>query len=68
MSPRHDIADKAAKAWGKYESTVRCGGTDEQRRFAFEVAVKAEGKLAAFDLAQKPVDDREALARALSGA
>lgn len=67
-SARHEIADRASKAWEKYESTVRTGGTPQQRRFACDVAVRADEKLAAFDRAQQSRTQRERQARALSGA
>ena len=64
---RHDLASKAIAAWGRYASAVRTGGTPEQRRFAFDVAVKAEEKLAEHDLRVTVPERRKAAARALSG-
>lgn len=66
--PRHGIAAKAAAAWGKYESAVRCGGTAQERKAAFDRALVADGKLAEFDRAQMSAQARAAAARALSGA
>jgi hypothetical protein len=65
---RSDLAIQAHTAWRNYASTVRFGGTNEERTFAFTQAVKAERALADHDRATMPQDDREQLARALSGA
>jgi hypothetical protein len=67
-SDRHVLEANAAAAWARYESTVRTGGTPEQRRYACDAAVEADRRLAAFDHAQLPQRVREAAARALSGA
>lgn len=66
--PRHLLSATSAAAWRNYASTVRMGGTDEERRFAFSLALKADGQLAAFDFEQLPAKRRAAAARALSGA
>jgi hypothetical protein len=67
-SARHVLEAKAAAAWARYESTVRTGGTAEQRRYACDAAVEADRKLAAYDDAQVPQRVREAAARSASGA
>jgi len=65
---RHELAEAASTAWHRYDLVVRFGGTSDERRFAFDLALKAEAKLAAHDLATWPKRVREATARALSGA
>ena len=44
------LAKAAGAAWERYRSTVLMGGTPEQRRWAFDVALKAEGKLAEMEM------------------
>jgi hypothetical protein len=66
--PGRDLAERAARAWERYVSSVRCGGTPEQRRFAAEQAFAADEKLAALEWAQRSRRNRRAAARALSGA
>ena len=65
---RGELEDQAARAWERYDSAVRLGGTWEQRQFALDVAVDADAALAAFDWAQMTAADREMAARALDGA
>lgn len=66
--PGSELAVRAAKAWERYESTVRCGGTDEQRAFAATQAFAADEKLAELEWRQQSKKDRRAAASQLSGA
>lgn len=43
MSER--LESEAKAAWDRYGSTVRMGGTPEQRRWALDQALAAEGRL-----------------------
>jgi hypothetical protein len=45
--PRVPLAKAAAAAFAKYDSTVRTGGTPEQREWAFERYREAEDRLLA---------------------
>lgn len=65
---RQQLAEAAAMAWHRYDLVVRFGGTDEERAFVFDQALKADAALAAHDFALLPAHRREAAARALSGA
>lgn len=65
---RKPLAEDAMVAWHRYDLVVRFGGTAEERRFVFDRALKAEGRLAAYDFKSLPARHREAAARALSGA
>lgn len=65
---RQQLADEATVAWHRYDLTVRFGGTGEERRFAFDQALRAERALAEYDFKRLPRDRRKAAARALSGA
>lgn len=65
---RHDLADEATVAWHRYDLCVRFGGTPDERAFAFDLALKAEGALAAYEFSQLPAAHRKAAAKALSGA
>lgn len=64
----HRLQATADAAWERYRSCCGLGGTKEERRFAYDQASKAEDALAAHDRATQPARDREAAARALSGA
>ena len=43
--PRVPLAKAAGAAWANYDSTVRLGGTKEQRKWAYERATAAEDAL-----------------------
>lgn len=60
--PRVELAAKAEKAWSKYASAVRSGGTPQQRRFAFKQARVADEKLAELEL--RMFGERQAQRRA----
>lgn len=58
---RQTLADKAEAAWARYESTVRTGGTPDQRRWACDLAIKAETALGQYDLRNKNKADTQEL-------
>lgn len=49
MQLRSHLAKTADTAWAAYASTVRTGGTPDQRRWAFDRANRAEDALAQHD-------------------
>lgn len=63
-----DLKTEAQVAWHRYDLCCRFGGTKSEREFAFGLALRAELALAARDYARVPKRQREAVARALSGA
>lgn len=46
QDPHHRLRLASEAAWNRYASTVLCGGTPEQRQWAFDRALDAQDKLA----------------------
>lgn len=64
---RTNLEKQREAAWERYASTVRTGGTKEQRRWAFERAMEVETKYGKADSANRRRDERRRAAHSALG-